>query len=162
MHGIATAIVGAFFGIVKYSFFKFRYIFPFCGLALASFIHAMWNYSVSFENTYYWGFAFIVVAAASFISIFKLSLKTERKIIKSELKGEIPDEHISILLTKLRKESGWVAEDERKNYISSAVKLAFRKRQALLRKKQSKNLFEADIKELREYLSEVNNGIEEE
>lgn len=158
MHGIATAIVGAFFGIAKYTCFKYRFILPISGLALASFIHFMWNYSVSFENTFYWGFAFIVVAAASFLSIFGLSLKTERKIIKTELKGEVPDEHITILLSKLRKEPGWVDEDERKNYIKSCINLAFRKRQALQRKKQTGKLFEVDIKMLREYLSSVNTG----
>jgi len=162
MHGIATAIVGAFFGMAKYSFFKYRYILPFCGLAIASFIHFMWNYSVSFENTFYWGFAFILVAAASFISIFGLSLNTERKIIEAELKGEIPDEHITILLTKLRKNSGWVDEDERINYIKCSVKLAFRKRQLQQRNQKSGKLIEDDIKKLREYLSQVNIRNEEE
>jgi len=162
MHGLATAVVGAFFGMAKYSNLKFRYILPPGGLAIASFIHFMWNYSVSFENTFYWGFAFIVVAAISFILIFGMSLKTERKIIKSELKGEIPDNHITILLSKLKKEPGWVDEVEQKNYIKSAINLAFRKRQLQQKIKQSKTLIEDDIKKLREYLSSVNITNEEE
>jgi hypothetical protein len=156
MHGIATAIVGAFFGMAKFNFLGYRFLLPVFGLAIASFIHFMWNYSVSFQNTFYWGFAFVLVAAASFLSSFSLSLKSERKIIRNELKGEIPDEHIKIILSKFRKDSGWVDENERKNYISSAVKLAFRKFQSRQLRKRSGKIFEDEILSLREYLNSVN------
>ena len=76
------------------------------------------------------------------------------------MKGEIPDEHIKIILSKLRNDEGWVEEDVRKNYISSAVKLAFRKCQVQQRKKDYGKLYEAEIEELREFLNFVNLGKE--
>ncbi len=155
MHAISTAIVGGFFGMAKYAFYKHRIILPLCGLGIASFIHFMWNYSVTFENTFYWGFAFLIIATASFLASFKLSLRSEHNILKTELKGEIPDEHIKIILSKMKNDEGWVEEDERKNYISSAVKLAFRKSQLKQIKTGQGKLFENEIEELREYLKHV-------
>ena len=156
MHAVATAIVGAFFGMAKYAYYRHRFILPIFGLAIASFIHFMWNYSVTFENTFYWGFAFLIFATAGFLVSFKLSLKSEQNILKKELKGEIPDEHIKIIISKLRNDEGWVDEDVRKNYISTAVKLAFRKCQSKQRKKDLGKLFELEIEELRKYLNFVN------
>lgn len=129
MHGIATATVGAFLGLYKFSSSAKRNFLPFAGLLIAMFIHFMWNYSVSFGSTFLLGFFFIILIIICFIIIFKMSLNKEREILLSELQGEIPDEYVKIIASKFRYKSGWIDESIKRNFVNFATKLAFRKRQ---------------------------------
>jgi RsiW-degrading membrane proteinase PrsW (M82 family) len=155
MHCIATGIFGAFLGKAKYSTGLIKYILPFAGLALAMFIHFMWNISVSFEDTYFYGFLFMTVLILLFILAFKFSLAQEQKIIESELLEEssfglIPKSHVIILSSNLRFRKGWIAENIRKSYSGIAVRLAFRKNQFRNCSSNLKGSISLDIEKNRE------------
>jgi RsiW-degrading membrane proteinase PrsW (M82 family) len=81
MHCISTATFGAMLGLAKFSLNKFRSLFPVLGLLLAMFYHFLWNASVSFPNTFLYGFLFMILLILTFMTVFKLSLAHERKII---------------------------------------------------------------------------------
>ena len=135
MHCISTATFGAFLGLTKFSLNKFRSLYPVGGLVLAMFIHFMWNASVSFPDTFMYGFVFMVILIALFLIIFKISLAHEKKIIIKELLEEsetqiIPKEHVQIIGSHLRLRKGWVDERIRKPYFRAAIKLAFAKMQS--------------------------------
>jgi len=132
MHCISTATFGAFLGLTKFSLSKVKSIFPVIGLILAMFIHFMWNASVSFPNTFLYGFLFMIVLIIVFFTIFRLSIRYEKKIIIKELTEEsnlqlIPKEYIPIISSHLRLRKGWIDERIRKAYFRAAIKLAYAK-----------------------------------
>lgn len=134
MHCIATATFGAFLGTAKFSPPVLKVSLPFVGLLTAMFVHFLWNFSVSFESTYTLGFIFLLGIIIAFILVFRLALKKERTIIIDELQDEVaskilPASYLSILITQKRRQAGWISEEFRKDFISVAVKLAFRKTQ---------------------------------
>ena len=134
MHCIATGTFGAFLGKAKFSTGIIKHILPFAGLTLAIFIHFMWNISVSFEGTYFYGFLFMTILIVFFIIAFKFSLAQEQRILESELSEEssfglVPKSHVIILSSGLRFRQGWVTENIRKTYARIAVRLAFNKHQ---------------------------------
>jgi len=135
MHCISTATFGALLGLAKFSLNKFRSLFPVFGLLLAIFYHFLWNASVSFPNTFLYGFAFMILLILAFMGIFRLSLAHEKKIIIRELSEEsrnqiLPIEHVPIISSHLRLRKGWVDERIRKQYFRTAIKLAFAKMQS--------------------------------
>ena len=135
MHCISTATFGASLGLTKFSLSKFRSLYPVLGLLLAMFYHLLWNASVSFPNTFLYGFAFMILLILAFMGIFRLSLAHEKKIIIRELFEEsenqiLPIEHIPIISSHLRLRKGWVDERIRKQYFRTAIKLAFAKMQS--------------------------------
>ncbi|MGD8778293.1 MAG: PrsW family intramembrane metalloprotease [Ignavibacteria bacterium] len=128
MHCIATATVGAFLGLAKFSVKENKSLLTFFGFIIAMFLHFSWNFTVSFDTTYYFGFLALFVIIIFFILLFNYSLKTEQKIIIKELSEEnIPKDHINIIASSLSRLKGWVDEGVRKRYIYAAIKLAFRK-----------------------------------
>ena len=134
MHCIATGTFGAFLGKAKFSTGLIKYTLPFAGLALAMFIHFIWNISVSFAGTYYYGFLFMTLLIVFFILGFNLSLEHEQRIIEVELSEEssfglVPKSHVAILSSNQRFRKGWIAENIRKTYSRFAVRLAFNKYQ---------------------------------
>ncbi len=135
MHCVTTATIGAFFGLAKFKKQPLNIILPAAGYFLAVLIHSGWNLSVSFQDTYLYGFVGMIVLIALFITIFSYSVKTEKKILIDELTDEvfnglIPIEHVPILSSsKKRKKSGWIDDAVRKAYINAATRLAFRKMQ---------------------------------
>ena len=135
MHCVSTATFGAFLGLTKFSLNKFRSIFPIIGLIMAMFFHFLWNASVSFPNTFLFGFIFMIILISMFFAVFKLSIAHEKKIISNELLEEsllqiIPKEHVPIISSHLRLRKGWVDERIRKVYFRAAIKLAFAKMQS--------------------------------
>lgn len=153
MHCISTATFGAFLGLAKFSLSKFRSLFPVVGLLLAMFFHFMWNASVSFPNTFIYGFIFMLLLIFVFFAIFRLSIAYEKKIIIKELSEEsdlflLPKEHIPIISSHLRLRKGWIDERIRKQYFRSAIKLAFAK----MKTRKSDGYF------LQQYLYEVENN----
>jgi RsiW-degrading membrane proteinase PrsW (M82 family) len=153
MHCISTATFGAFLGLAKFSLSKFRSLFPIAGLLLAMFFHFMWNASVSFPNTFIYGFIFMLLLIFVFFAIFRLSIAYEKKIIIKELSEEsdlllLPKEHIPIISSHLRLRKGWIDERIRKQYFRSAIKLAFAK----MKTRKSDGYFH------QQYLYEVENN----
>jgi protease PrsW len=135
MHCISTATFGALLGLTKFSLNKFRSLYPVLGLLLAMFYHFLWNASVSFSNTFLYGFVFMILLILTFMGIFRLSLAHEKKIIIRELSEEsenqiLPIEHIPIISSPLRLRKGWIDERIRKQYFRTAIKLAFAKMQS--------------------------------
>ena len=132
MHCIATGTFGAFLAMAKYSSRLGKNTLPFVGLALAIFIHFLWNLSVSFSDTYLFGFLFMFFLILFFIFVFRLSIFNEKKIIVRELLEEsklgfIPEQHVRILSSHLRFRKGWIDERNRKLYSRFAIRLAFNK-----------------------------------
>ncbi len=140
MHCIATATVGAFLGLAKFSIKDSKITLSFSGFIIAMFLHFAWNFTVSFKSTYYLGLLSMFVIIIFFMILFNYSLRIEKKIIVKELSGEnIPKKHINIIASSMSRLKGWVDESIRKQYIHAAVKLAFRKvefRNAHLKNKQ--------------------------
>jgi len=132
MHAIATATLGAFFAKAKFTTKTSRQILPLIGFFLAMSFHAFWNFSLTFEFTFYIGILFMIFLIISFFVVFSYSLKTEQKIIVNELKEEmdIPKEHIIILGTTKKFGRKWLDKSIRKDYVRFATLLAFRKFQS--------------------------------
>lgn len=134
MHCVSTATFGAFLGYAKFSPPIKKFTMPFIGFFVAVFIHSAWNFSVSFESTTLIGGIFLVFTIGLFIAIFRMSVSNESKMIYKELSEEsdlglIPFQHLHILNSELRNKLGWIDESIRKEYVKSAITLAFRKMQ---------------------------------
>ena len=157
MHCMAIASFGAMLAISKFSTGIKKRLLPYFGLGIAMFIHFIWNFSVSFSNTYLLGLLFILIILSTFIIVFSYSLNNERKIISSELVDEVPPKHILILSSKLRDKKGWIAEPIRKKYIKNATKLAFRKMQSIHFTKKKKEYYDREIEILRKNIKELLN-----
>ncbi|MBM4171380.1 MAG: PrsW family intramembrane metalloprotease [Ignavibacteria bacterium] len=139
MHGISTGIFGAFLGYAKFNIKRINIMFPFVGIIIAIFIHGAWNLSVSFNETFLYGFIMMFFLILSYFTLFRISITKERSLIIEELNEEagnnlIPVEHVKIISSSARFKIGWIKEDIRKQYFRSAIKLAFLKR----KKKNSK------------------------
>ncbi len=160
MHCISTATLGAFLAFAKFSNNPFKVLLPVLGFGTAMIIHAMWNLSVSFTATYLFGMLFIFFLIVFFFTLFRYSVKKERKIIVEELSEEvysnlIPHAHIPILSSKLRLRKGWVDERIRKLYVKAAIKLAFRKSQSKLTKGYKKLFYDHEIEVCRNLISNL-------
>jgi len=132
MHCMSTATLGAFFGIAKFSGKKTRYFYGLVGLVIAILIHFLWNFSVSFQNTFSFGVFMIFAIVLIFFIIYRVSLKHEEIIIKIELEDEaekhlLPLSYIEILSSQKRFKKGWINELIRKRFTKLATKLAFLK-----------------------------------
>ncbi|MHB8905495.1 MAG: PrsW family intramembrane metalloprotease [Melioribacteraceae bacterium] len=155
MHCISTASFGAFLAIAKFSSPIGKKIFPFAGLTIAMLIHFLWNATISFENTFFYGFIFMIFLVLIFFFVFKLSIRNEKQIIEYELLEEsnyglIPEEHIKILSSHLRFRKGWIDERIRKLYTRYAIRLAFDKNQFRKVKGATKNYYEIEIEKDRQ------------
>ncbi len=147
MHAIATATVGAFLAKAKFTLTSLRFIYPIIGLLFAMFFHAAWNFSLTFEFTYYLGLAFMVFLISGFLIVFNSSLRNEKIIIASQLK----DEFDGLPLNELSKK--FSTKKERKKIINFATKLAFRKLQSIKSKGTQQEKYLADISTLREKIN---------
>ncbi len=156
MHSIATASFGAFIAMRKFSNNKKRNILPVAGFFIAMFIHFLWNISVSFSFTSIFGYLFLLLVIAAFFIVFKLSLKKEKQIIETELMSEdIPSNIKAELLSIANSRKKRIDQSSNKEYISLAVKLAFRKRQLLTANDRHRNFYSEDILKIREKLNGI-------
>ncbi|HEY6906918.1 MAG TPA: PrsW family intramembrane metalloprotease [Ignavibacteriaceae bacterium] len=163
MHCVTTGTLGAFLGYAKFRSGSAKLAFPFLGLAIGMAIHSLWNLSVSFDSTAILGFLFMIFTIAVFITVFSISLLSEKKIIFTELlpetkTGLIPQEHLFILNSAKRNKLGWIDESKRKIYIKSATTLAFRKMQARNSSGVSKNYYDQDIENYRNFIRNLLSG----
>lgn len=160
MHCVATATLGAFFGFAKFKPLHKRIFFGTIGLIIAMFIHAAWNFSLSFESFAPLSFLFLFVSVLIFITSFAISVVGERKVIFNELKEEvenglIPQLHLNILSSSKREKKGWLDESIRKIYIKAATTLAFRKVQLRNSSGQSRIFYENDVENYRSFISSL-------
>ncbi|MCC6866656.1 MAG: PrsW family intramembrane metalloprotease [Ignavibacteria bacterium] len=137
LHCCTQAVFGAAIGYAKFKSFAAKiFIIP-LGLAIAMFMHFMWNLTVSFNTTAIIGFVFMFLSVIIIFTVFQFAVHQEGKIILRELTDEanttgyIPKEHLLYLpFTGKRNKKGWLAQGiNQKNYIKTAVKLALRKNQ---------------------------------
>ncbi|HCA43054.1 MAG TPA: hypothetical protein DEP28_07355 [Bacteroidetes bacterium] len=136
MHCLAQASFGAFLGYAKFKPLIFKFILIPAGYLLAVFLHFVWNLTVSFEESYFIGFAFLIIYFFALLAVFQIALYLESKTIHKELldetiNGVIPEDHINYLpyVTK-RFKKGWLpAGVNQKEYVKLSIKLALRKYQ---------------------------------
>jgi len=157
MHLIATASFGAFIAMRKFSNNKKRNLLPIAGFVIAILIHFLWNLSVSFSFTSIFGYLFLLLVIAVFFIVFKLSLKKEVEIIETELISEdIPSNIKAELLSITNSRKKRIEQSSNKEYISLAVKLAFRKRQLLTANNRYRNFYYCKIVlKIREELNSI-------
>lgn len=160
MHCVSTATLGAFFGYAKFKPMLQRFVFGMIGLLIAMTIHAIWNFSLNFEEIAPLGFLFLFISIIIFIITFSLSIKSERKIIRDELKEEadtglIPQLHLEILSSPKRERKGWLDEKIRKVYIKAATTLAFRKIQLRNSNGASRVFYERDVENYRNFIGNL-------
>lgn len=164
MHCVCTATLGASLGIAKFKKGILKFIIPFIGLSLAIFIHFLWNYSVSFSDLTLLGFAFLSGSIFLFIYIFSKSVKNESELILTQLNSEvetglIPSGFPAIISSEQRLKKGWIVESIRKEFIESAVKLAFRKSQYENSFGINKNFYFNEVNYYRNKISNLLNSI---
>ncbi|HMN24592.1 MAG TPA: PrsW family intramembrane metalloprotease [Ignavibacteriaceae bacterium] len=157
MHCVSTATLGAFLGLAKFKSASIKVFYAITGLLIAMMIHSIWNFSLSYEHNAPLGFLFILVSIIIFISVFSVSLRSERKIIFSELQEEsangiIPESHLAILSSPQRERKGWLDERNRKAYIKAATTLAFRKVQLKNSNGASKVYYQMDVDNYRDFI----------
>ncbi len=160
MHLVATATLGAFLGLSKFMISPLRLVLGLIGLVIAMLIHSLWNFFVSFDETVFLGFIFMIVSVIIFVMVFKLSLSSERKMILKELYEEvelglIPKFHLNLLSSPERDKTGWIDEKIRIQYIKYATALAFRKKQMRLSKGSSKMFYQAEIDNYKTQISNL-------
>lgn len=154
MHALSTASVGGFMSLAKYSS-DIKLIFTsIFALLIAMFIHFSWNLSVLFENTFFIGIIFMIIVFVIFLLTYYFSIKYENKIIRKELKNEIPDD-LLIILTSLNKfRNGWFSKKHKNDFIQTATLLAFRKHQVDI-SGNNNELYTNEIEQLRIKIAEL-------
>jgi RsiW-degrading membrane proteinase PrsW (M82 family) len=160
MHCVATATFGAFLGYAKFKGIKHNLLFSLAGLLLAILIHFSWNFTVSYKSTAILGFLFMAITIIIFITIFSVSVLSERKIIFNELlpeadSGIIPRNHLAILSSKDRNKPGWIDESIRNPYIKAATTLAFRKMRMKYSKGRSREFYENEINNYKQFIKNL-------
>jgi len=156
MHMMSQATFGAFLGAAKFRPALFKLILIPLGFALAVFLHFAWNFSVSFQETSFLGFIFLVMYGIALFSIFQIALYFEGKTIIHELQEEsanglIPSEHLKYIPYFTRRaKTGWCPKGiNRKEYVKTAITLALRKHQYKNISEKNKKIYFDEIKNLR-------------
>lgn len=136
LHCCTQATFGAAIGLAKFKSVGAKFLIIPAGLALAMFMHFMWNLTVSFESTALLGFLFMFMTVVIIFVIFQFGVYNEGKIIYRELSEEtnyglIPRDHLNYLpYTSRRFKRGWLkGKINQKDYVKTATKLALRKHQ---------------------------------
>lgn len=161
MHCIATSIVGSFLAMAKYASKKRKYFYFSAGLFIAMFIHFLWNFSVSFESTYLFGYLLLFVIILVYLATLRYSLSRERKIIFSELNNEELPEFVIDYFNLSKNSNSKIKKDKHlKATIALFSKLAFCK-YMLRNKKGSEFKFEEKINNIRLQILELQNNKEE-
>ncbi|MBZ0202571.1 MAG: PrsW family intramembrane metalloprotease [Ignavibacteria bacterium] len=157
LHCCTQAVFGAAIGFAKFKgMFAKLTIIP-LGLAIAIFMHFMWNLTVSFNSTALIGFAFMILSVIVIFTVFQFAVYNEGKIILKELTeevnstGHIPREHlIHLPFTSKRFKKGWLpGHVNQKEYVKSAIKLAIRKNQLKNMKSRSQTVYIREVDTLR-------------
>ena len=138
MHACASSVIGASLGFVKYSGWGWRILLPPLGLATAMGIHALWNGLLTVDSMVgaegllaVTNFLLFPLEFLMLFLIFQGCLLQERRLLRRELDGEVPDEHLPFLASYLkRNKKTWLpANVVHGRYVEAATTLAFRKHQ---------------------------------
>ncbi|HJY64379.1 MAG TPA: PrsW family intramembrane metalloprotease [Ignavibacteria bacterium] len=157
LHCCTQAVFGAAIGYAKFRGFLAKLLVIPLGLAVAMFMHFMWNLTVSFNSTALIGFVFMIFSVIIIFTIFQFAVYKEGKIILRELTDEanttgyIPKEHLAhIPYTSKRFKKGWLpAGINQKDYVKTSIKLAMRKNQVKSVSQKSKISYNREIESLR-------------
>lgn len=157
MHCISTATFGAFLGMAKFNLKSSKSFLPITGLFLAILFHFLWNFTVSFDTTFYYGFVFMIILTFLFYLLFKYAIKKEKQIIEHELKEEfellnLPSDYIKIISSSFRLKKGWIDERIRKHFFRASIHLAFKKMQSRNSSGYLKTVSEFEVEQLRELI----------
>ena len=154
MHCFSTATIGGIMSLSKYSS-DLKLIFStILALLIAMFIHFTWNFSVILDSTYTIGIVFMIIVYFLFFLTYFFSIKYENRIIKKELKNEIPDNLLLILSTTNKFKNGWFAESYKNIFIQKTTLLAFRKHQVDI-SGNNNELYNNEIMQLRIDINEL-------
>lgn len=157
LHCCCQAVFGAAIGFAKFKgLFAKLTIIP-LGLAIAIFMHFMWNLTVSFNSTALIGFAFMIMSVIIIFVVFQFAVHNEGKVILRELTeevnatGHIPADHLRHLpFTSKRHKKGWLpGHVNQKDYVRSAIRLAMRKSQLKKLKGNSQVVYLREVDTLR-------------
>ena len=156
MHCMSQATFGAFIGFAKFKSIILKLLLIPAGLAMAMFLHFMWNLTVSFQDTSLLGMAFMLLYGFSLLAIFQIALYFESKTIMRELteeskEGVIPAEHLNYLpYVSRRLKSGWSPQGvNQKEYVKTAITLALRRHQFKNSKGSTQQGYKYEIETLR-------------
>jgi RsiW-degrading membrane proteinase PrsW (M82 family) len=156
LHCCTQAVFGAAIGYAKFrGLFAKLTIIP-LGLAVAIFMHFMWNLTVSFESTAIIGFIFMILSVIIIFTVFQFGVYHDGKIIMRELNeesalGTFPAEHLKYLpYTSRRYKRGWLkGKINQKEYVKTATRLALRKHQARTLKTSAQSAYLKEVELLR-------------
>ena len=154
MHTISTATVGGIMSLTKYSSNNKYKLSTLLGLSIAILIHFIWNYGITFFNSFFIGTIFMALIIIIFIITFYLSLKFENKIIKEKLEEEIPMYLLAKLTSKDKYKSNWFIKPYQKQFIELTTKLAFRKHEVEI-SEGNKELYKEEIDFLKKEISNL-------
>ncbi len=138
MHACASSVIGASLGFVKFSGWGWRILLPPLGLAAAMGIHALWNGLLTIDSMVgaegalaMLNFLLFPMEFLMLFIIFQGCLLHERRVLRRELTGEVPDEHLPFLASYLkRNKKTWLPRHvPHGRYVEAATTLAFRKHQ---------------------------------
>ena len=154
MHAIATAALGMFLAKLKFGLARNRKILVIYGFLIAVAIHAVWNFSMSFDFTFYLGIIFMILIISGFLMIFLRSLESERKLIETQLRDELVAQIVHYDSRKRRfiLQQNTIEENDTlrsKKIINFATKLAFRKLQAENSTGSQKESYNSEIVRIR-------------
>ena len=156
MHCMSQATFGGFIGFAKFKPFFYKLFLIPAGFCLAVFLHFMWNFTVSFEDTTPIGFVFLILYLITLFTIFQFAIYLESRSIRRELEeeslqGVIPSEHMKFLpFVSRRYKAGWCPIGiDQKTYVKTATTLAIRKNQMKHLSGYKRNMYEREVADLR-------------
>lgn len=162
LHCLCQATFGAAIGFAKFKGFGWKILIIPTGLAIAMFMHFTWNLTVSFNQTALLGFVFLFMALVIIFTIFQFGVYSDHKMILRELTDEsnsgfLPREHVNYIpYTSRRFKAGWFPDRGRqKEYVRTAVKLAYRKYQVKNLRPNAQRSYLRDIEILRGKISQL-------
>ncbi len=162
IHCSSTGLFGLALGYAKLKPRIQKYFIGFIGLIGAIFLHAFWNASVSFSETFLLGIVYGISVILMIFLLFLSSVYLEQKIILRELNEESDNnffnpKYLSVIpYYSVRRKHGWIDESLRKEYIRAATSLAFRKMQyKQLKSGWRKELYKTEIDFLRNKISDM-------
>lgn len=166
LHCCTQAVFGAAIGYAKFKGALAKLIIIPLGLGAAMFMHFMWNFTVSFNETALIGFAFMIISVIIIFTVFQFGVYSEGKIILKELTeesnttGYIPRDHLAYLpYTSRRHKKGWLPGNvNQKDYVKSAIKLALRRHQEKSVSQKAKRAYQVEIDLLRKKIYAINFG----
>ncbi len=94
MHAISTGIFGAILGLTKNWLEIFRLPMILIAMIFSMSIHSFWNFSVSNNQTYFFGLLSMIFLISIFLQTLKLAVKNDKKLILKELDDEIQNNYL--------------------------------------------------------------------